>query len=118
MLAVVYVLFTLALYYLHLMPLLFTGLLDGLFFIASIIVPALLGRRRTTLVCDTLENSTSTKLFEGFVALEKQSCTEINAVYGIYIAICLLFVFSSLVCVGLWRQARRDSKRSPLDLEA
>jgi len=116
--ALVYVLVTLAMFYVHKMPLLLTGLIDGLFFIASIIVPALLDKRRGSLVCDTRGKSTSPTFFLGFVELEKQSCTEINAVYGIYIAICVLFAISALDCVGLWLRARRESKKSPVDLEA
>jgi hypothetical protein len=43
------------------------------------------------------------------VAVDKTTCYEIKAVWGLAISLCVLFAFSSLVCVGLWQRIRRES---------
>ncbi|KAK3997919.1 hypothetical protein QBC44DRAFT_46676 [Cladorrhinum sp. PSN332] len=124
-LACVHVVITFILYQVNLMPLLFTGILDGLLFIASIVVAALLGRSFPKLSCGSLNTKhglfTHLQLnknkYSAYVSFDSQSCNDSKAVWGIYIAICLFLIFSSAVCVALWDRVRRDSKKGQLDLE-
>ncbi|RYP33454.1 hypothetical protein DL767_004732 [Monosporascus sp. MG133] len=41
-----------------------------------------------------------------FVAQDQPHCYEIKAVWGLSIALCVLFGFSSIVCAGLWRRIK------------
>ncbi|RYO75939.1 hypothetical protein DL763_010853 [Monosporascus cannonballus] len=41
-----------------------------------------------------------------FVAQDQPHCYEIKAVWGLSIALCVLFGFSSIVCAGLWRRVK------------
>ncbi|KAK4223683.1 hypothetical protein QBC38DRAFT_372649 [Podospora fimiseda] len=125
--ACIYVVTTFILYQVNWMPHLLTGIIDTLFFIASIVVAALLGKRFPKLNCGTLlptKYDLATHLkhnqnkYSAFVTFDKQSCNDSKAVWGIYIALCLLFLVSAPVCVALWNRVRRDSKKGPVDLDA
>lgn len=121
---------TYILYYDNMLPLLFTAILDGMLLIASIVVAALIGKPLSMLNCAVLPAQTSTSLtttnlslpfpvrttsiaktlsYFTFVAVDKPTCYEIKAVWGLAISLCVLFAFSSLVCVGLWQRVRRES---------
>ncbi|KAK4235463.1 hypothetical protein C8A03DRAFT_17808, partial [Achaetomium macrosporum] len=134
--AVVYVVITYILYYDNMLPLLLAGILDGLLLIASIVVASLVGKPLSMLNCKALPVSsdiTSTTFFASvaypvrttiitktlsyltFVTLDQPTCYEIKAVWGLSIALCVLFAFSGLVCVGLWHRIRRGA--APKDLE-
>ncbi|AEO68264.1 uncharacterized protein THITE_2117697 [Thermothielavioides terrestris NRRL 8126] len=138
--SVVYVVITYILYYDNMLPLLFSGILDGLLLIASIVVASLVGKPLPPLDCGalpSLSDTPSTTLFSSsahpirasvitktlsystFVALDQPTCYEIKAVWGLSIALCVLFAFSALVCVGLWHRLRRESGGStaPKDIE-
>jgi hypothetical protein len=138
--SVVYVVITYILYYDNMLPLLFSGILDGLLLIASIVVASLVGKPLPALDCGalpSLSDTPSTTLFSSsahpirasvitktlsystFVALDQPTCYEIKAVWGLSIALCVLFAFSALVCVGLWHRLRRESGGStaPKDIE-
>ncbi len=112
------------------LPLLLTGCLDGLLLIASIVVASLVGKPLSMLNCAALSSSsaltgtsfyssasprirssilTKTLSYLTFVTLDKTTCYEIKAVWGLSIALCVLFAFSALVCVGLWHRVRREA---------
>lgn len=112
------------------LPLLFTAILDGVLLIASIVVAALIGKPLSMLNCAALPpksdasfSAYSTALpfptravsinktlsYFTFVAVDQPTCYKIKAVWGLAIALCVLFSFSLLVCVGLWQRARRES---------
>jgi hypothetical protein len=121
------------------LPLLVTGCLDGLLLIASIVVASLVGKPLSMLNCAALPASSSfgTTLFSStaspirsttitktlpyatFVALDQPTCYEIKAAWGLAIALCVLFAFSGLVCIGLWHRIRRDAAAAtnPKDIE-
>ncbi|KAK7756883.1 hypothetical protein SLS62_000899 [Diatrype stigma] len=44
-----------------------------------------------------------------FVAKDQPHCYEIKAMWGLAIALCVLFAFSSIVCAGLWRRVKGPS---------
>jgi hypothetical protein len=121
------VVITYILYYDNMLPWLFTAILDGALLIASIVVAALIGKPLSMLNCAALPAQTSaslttTSLSSGvrataitktlnyftFVAVDKPTCLEIKAVWGLAISLCVLLAFSSLVCIGLWQRVRRE----------
>jgi hypothetical protein len=122
------------------LPLLVTGCLDGLLLIASIVVASLVGKPLSMLNCAALPASSSftsttffsstgsavrsstitrTLAYKTFVSLDQPTCYEIKAVWGLAIALCVLFAFSALVCIGLWHRIRRDAATAtnPKDIE-
>ncbi|KAK3292970.1 uncharacterized protein B0H64DRAFT_203837 [Chaetomium fimeti] len=140
--SVVYVVITYILYYDSMLPLLFTGIFDGLLLIASIVVASLLGKPLSKLNCAALPTSTGlagtttafistagvpiratiitqTVSYPSFVTLDRTTCYEIKAVWGLSIAHCVLFSFSALVCVGLWHRLRSEAATNtePKDIE-
>ncbi|RYP82138.1 hypothetical protein DL769_001743 [Monosporascus sp. CRB-8-3] len=44
--------------------------------------------------------------YVSFVAQDQPHCYEIKAIWGLSIALCVLFGFSSIVCAGLWRRIK------------
>ncbi|KAL2016808.1 hypothetical protein VTK56DRAFT_2977 [Thermocarpiscus australiensis] len=125
--AVVYVVITYILYYDNMLPLLVTGCLDSLLLIAAIVVASLIGKPLSMLNCAALPAASATNFFSSsayplrasvitktlsyltFVALDQPTCYEVKAVWGLSIALCVLFAFSALVCAGLWHRIRRDA---------
>ncbi|KAK4148901.1 hypothetical protein C8A00DRAFT_38513 [Chaetomidium leptoderma] len=128
--AVIYVVITYILYYDNMLPLLATGILDSLLLIASIVVASLIGKPLSGLNCAGLPASSSltattffvstsspirasvitkTLSYFTFVTLDQPTCYEIKAVWGLSIALCAVFAFSALVCIGLWYRIRRDA---------
>lgn len=128
--AVIYVVITYILYYDNMLPLLFTGILDGALLIATIVVAALIGKPLSKLNCAALPAQANASLstyaaplpftarataitktlnYFTFVAVDKTTCLEIKAVWGLAISLCVLFSFSALVCIGLWQRIRREN---------
>ena len=53
-----------------------------------------------------------------FVGRDQPHCYEIKTVWGLGIALCVLFAFSSIVCAGLWRRIKGPgSSSAPKDVE-
>lgn len=130
--AVIYVVITYILYYDGMLPILMTCIMDGLLLIASIVVAALVGKPLSKLNCAVLPAAageapaatstttyyttvtyhqprqnyelTKTLSYFTFVGVDQHTCYEIKAVWGLSIALCVLFAFSSIVCVCLWRR--------------
>lgn len=128
--AIIYVVITYILYYDNMLPLLFTSIFDGLLLIASIVVATLIGKPLSMLNCAALSARTNASLityyttlpsgvktrslsktlsYFTFVAVDQPTCVEIKAVWGLGIALCVLFAFSALVLVGLWQRIRREN---------
>lgn len=128
--AIIYVVITYILYYDNMLPLLFTSIFDGLLLIASIVVATLIGKPLSKLNCAALSARTNLSLtsyyitlpsgvktrslsktlsYFTFVAVDQPTCIEIKAVWGLGIALCVLFAFSALVLVGLWQRIRREN---------
>ncbi|KAK0725257.1 hypothetical protein B0H67DRAFT_598566 [Lasiosphaeris hirsuta] len=140
--AVIYVVITYILYYDNMLPLLFTAIFDSLLLIASIVVASLIGKPVSMLNCAVLLSKSDTSLttyytsvpfpvranaitktlsYFTFAAADKTTCYEVKAVWGLAIALCVLFAFTSIVCVGLWQRVRREggagSSASAKDIE-
>ncbi|KAK3898848.1 hypothetical protein C8A05DRAFT_46937 [Staphylotrichum tortipilum] len=132
--AVIYIVITYILYYDNMLPLLLTGCLDGLLLIASIVVASLVGKPLSMLNCAALSSSsaltgtsfyssaspqirssilTKTLSYLTFVTLDQTTCYEIKAVWGLAIALCVLFAFSALVCNAQQQQPQQAWNRAP-----
>jgi hypothetical protein len=56
--------------------------------------------------------------FLAFVGQDQPHCMQVKAVWGLCIALCVLFAFSALVCGGLWRRVKGSSQNAaPKDIE-
>lgn len=116
------------------LPLLVAGILDLVVLVAFIIVDATVGKPLSTLSCESLPEAgapaassfftfvtgygyqTSATRYQGYlqlIAVDQPHCYEIKAVWGLGIALTVLFSFSALVCVGLWHRIRRASGGAP-----
>ena len=63
-------------------------------------------------------NKKPTVDYLSFVARDQPHCYEIKTVWGLGIALCVLFAFSSIVCAGLWRRVKGPgSSAADKDLE-
>lgn len=121
------------------LPLLIAGGLDLTVLVAFIVVAVTIGKPLSALQCELLPEpvssatvvvtsitgrsyeSAATK-YQSYLALittDQPHCYEIKAVWGLGIALAVLFAFSMLVCVGLWHRLRRatGAGAGPKDLE-
>ncbi|KAI1864100.1 uncharacterized protein JN550_009120 [Neoarthrinium moseri] len=139
--ASLYIAITYILYYDGLLPLLIAGVFDFLLLIATIVVAATVGKPLSKLTCEILPAAGTSTITSGstfvasttgvsyrsiltkavdyftFVAVDQPHCYEIKAVWGLSIALCVLFAFSCLICIGLWRRVKSTSAAAPKDIE-
>ncbi|KAI1347531.1 hypothetical protein F5Y01DRAFT_243735 [Xylaria sp. FL0043] len=128
-----YVAISYILYYDGMLPLLIATGLDFSLLIALIVVAVTIGKPLSMLQCQLLPESTSTSetfvtyitgrsyesaaaKYNSYLALittDQPHCYEIKAVWGLGIALTVLFAFSALVCVGLWHRIRRANGPAP-----
>ncbi|KAI1492576.1 hypothetical protein F5X96DRAFT_691178 [Biscogniauxia mediterranea] len=125
--ATLYVAISYILYYDGLLPLLVASGIDMCLLVASIVVAVTIGKPLSLLNCDVLPDPSSSSADEIFtvsistsrrsaltnyntylslITIDKPHCYEVKAVWGFAIALCVLFAFSGLVCVGLWQRGR------------
>ena len=141
-----YVAITYILYYDGMLPLLITAGCDMGLLIAAIVVSVTVGRPLSMLTCENLPKTTANPFefvttattyaatnansvasrgvlsrainYFAYVAVDQAHCYEIKAVWGLSIALCVLFAFSGLVSVGLWRRVKASAAPVGKDLEA
>ncbi|KAI1205582.1 uncharacterized protein F4807DRAFT_275398 [Annulohypoxylon truncatum] len=134
--ATLYVSISYILYYDGLLPLLVAGGIDFALLVASIVVAVTIGKPLSMLKCELLpqpaettqtftvsisarDASAATK-YNNYLALittDQPHCYEIKAVWGLSIALCVLFAFSGVICVGLWRRIKSGGAGAPKDIE-
>jgi len=112
------------------LPLLVASGFDGVLLIAAVVIAAVIGKPLPELTCSRLLNTnvltitatpfsyvahpirtttiSKTLSYPIFVSLSKSTCMESKAVWGLYIALCILLAFSSFVCLALWHRVRRS----------
>ncbi|KAI1743261.1 hypothetical protein F4680DRAFT_371508 [Xylaria scruposa] len=133
-----YVAISYILYYDGMLPLLVAGGLDFALLVALIVVSVTIGQPLSTLQCELLPEPVSSATtfittitgrsyqnaaarYNSYLALittDQPHCYEIKAVWGLGIALAVLFSFSALVCVGLWHRLRRaNGADAPKDVE-
>ncbi|KAI0097901.1 hypothetical protein GGR51DRAFT_454577 [Nemania sp. FL0031] len=133
-----YVAISYILYYDGMLPLLVAGGLDLALFVAFIVVAVTVGKPLSALQCQLLPESvsaatvvvtsltgrgyeTAATRYQSYLALittDQPHCYEIKAVWGLGIALAVLFSFSTLVCVGLWHRIRRAAAAPAKDVES
>ncbi|KAI3334098.1 hypothetical protein F4824DRAFT_225001 [Ustulina deusta] len=136
-----YVAISYILYYDGMLPLLVAGGLDFSLLVALIVVAVTIGKPLSMLQCELLPESVSAAApfvayvtgrsytsaaasYNSYLALittDQPHCYEIKAVWGLGIALAVLFAFSALVCVGLWHRIRRangPAAAPPKDIES
>ncbi|KAI0184481.1 hypothetical protein EV127DRAFT_228987 [Xylaria flabelliformis] len=135
-----YVAISYILYYDGMLPLLVAGGLDFALLVALIVVSVTIGQPLSRLQCELLPEPVSSTTsfiatitgrsyenaaarYNSYLALittDQPHCYEIKAVWGLGIALAVLFSFSALVCVGLWHRLRRANGAGapPKDVES
>lgn len=119
------------------LPLFIAGGLDFSLLVALIVVAVTIGKPLSMLPCAVLPESvapaapfvtsvagrsyeSAAARYNSYLALittDQPHCYEIKAVWGLGIALSVLFAFSALVCVGLWRRLR-GAAAPPKDVES
>ncbi|OJJ34452.1 hypothetical protein ASPWEDRAFT_29597 [Aspergillus wentii DTO 134E9] len=128
--AVIYCAISFILFLDDILPFLACAIMDGLFLIAVIVVAVIIGRPLSYLRCDVIanitgENSTAyafaTNLdsylahiggkvnYKNWIGASRGVCLEAKSIWGLSIALCILFFFSVISCVCLWRQKKAAS---------
>jgi hypothetical protein len=121
------------------LPLLIAATLDLALLIALIVVAVTIGKPLSQLQCELLPQpasptatfvaSITARIYEtaaakyysylALITTDQPHCFEIKAVWGLSIALSVLFSFSALICVGLWHRIRRANGAGapPKDIE-
>jgi hypothetical protein len=107
--------------------------MDAALLIAVIVVACVVGKPVSYLSCKSFPKKGNTanfinSLFENvsharsnsfeWVDPDQASCYEIKAVWGLSIALCVLFAFSAITTICLWRRIKGPSQpQPPKDIE-
>ncbi|KAL3422177.1 hypothetical protein PVAG01_06333 [Phlyctema vagabunda] len=115
--SVLYCAITYILYFDSLLPFLVNTILDSLLLIAVIVVAVTVGKPLSYLDCAALPSKGTTSSFIASVGANmskinywvwagasKTTCYEMKAVWGLSIALCILFSFSAVTSACLWRR--------------
>jgi len=122
--AVLYVAITYILYFDSLLPFLISAGMDGLLLIAVIVVAVTVGKPLSYLNCAALPSKGATSSFLDSVGknmskinywvwagASRTTCFEMKAIWGLSIALCILFAFSAICSVCLWRRQNMYVKK-------
>ncbi|KAL3479066.1 hypothetical protein BJX99DRAFT_90263 [Aspergillus californicus] len=126
--ATIYTIITSILYIDDILPFHVSGIIDFLLLIAVIVVAVLLGRPLSYLECseigDNLGDDGSSAYtfathlssylgslsgsvdYRSWVGTSQGVCVEAKSVWGLSIAMCIMFFFSAICCAVMWRQKR------------
>lgn len=131
--AVLYVAITTILYLDSILPLIATTALDTAALIAVIIVAVTIGKPLSYLDCAALPSTggTTSSFLDSvganmskvnywvWAGASKTTCFEMKSIWGLSIALCILFAFSATCTVCMWNKKRRDEKAAapPKDVE-
>lgn len=126
---IIYCIITLICYADNILPFLFTTASDSLVLVALIVVAAVVGKPLTYLNCRAIGDedqvasawdlTTALKdtpsqsdglLYIKLVDTSRTTCLELKAVWGLSIALCILFTFSTLSSIMLWRRKPTATK--------
>ncbi|OQE29507.1 hypothetical protein PENSTE_c002G06163 [Penicillium steckii] len=124
---VVYCIISCILFFDDILPFLPSALADFLVLIALIVVAVIMGKPLSYLKCSTLSElgfkdatvyAFSSKIsgyiaeingkigYQSWIGASKAICLETKAIWGLSIALCILFFFSSICSICLWRQKK------------
>ncbi|RMZ81898.1 hypothetical protein DV738_g1951, partial [Chaetothyriales sp. CBS 135597] len=129
--AVLYCAVTVILFLDNLLPYLVSTVVDGLFLIALLVVAVVVGKPVSYLDCKKLADvstATSSALdftsalgsslsqdggkidYARWIGTSTATCYEMKSIWGLSIALCVLFAFSAICSVGLWRRAAAQAQ--------
>ncbi|KAI8957610.1 hypothetical protein F5Y11DRAFT_352388 [Daldinia sp. FL1419] len=129
--ATLYVSISYILYYDELLPLLIAGGIDLALLVATIVVAVTIGKPLSLLKCELLPQpipptqtftmsisarnyASAAARYNSYLALittDQPHCYEVKAVWGLSIALCVLFAFSAVICIGLWRRTKAPATK-------
>ncbi|KAI1609157.1 hypothetical protein EDD37DRAFT_141333 [Exophiala viscosa] len=129
--AVLYCAITLILYLDSILPFLISTGIDSLFLIALVVVSVVVGKPLSYLNCqvlDEISNATSSAFdftsalgnslnkdgkvnYSQWIGTSKSTCLEMKSIWGFSIALCILFTFSAVSTICLWKR----TKQAPAD---
>ncbi|KAL2824819.1 hypothetical protein BDW59DRAFT_83304 [Aspergillus cavernicola] len=130
--AVIYTIITSILFIDDILPFLYSGILDSLILIAVIVVAVIIGKPLSYLECgeigdilrgDSGDDSSSAYTFathlssylgslsgavdyQSWVGASQGVCVEAKSIWGLSIAMCIMFFFTAVCCACLWRQKK------------
>ncbi|KAL8924183.1 MAG: hypothetical protein Q9172_002805 [Xanthocarpia lactea] len=130
--AVLYCAITYILYIDNTLPFLITTGLDGMLLIALIVVAVVVGKPLSYLNCNVIGSSSvsqstyqlglelkksfskegSKVQYSNWIGASKITCYEMKAIWGLSIALCVLFAFSAICSVCLWRRSKTVAPKS------
>ncbi|KAL6252849.1 hypothetical protein RBB50_000568 [Rhinocladiella similis] len=125
--SVLYCAITLILYLDSILPFLVSTGIDSLFLIALIVVSVVVGRPLSYLNCQNLDknsNATSSAYdftsalgnslnksgkvnYTQWIGTSKSTCLEMKSIWGLSIALCILFTFSAVSTICLWKRTKQ-----------
>ncbi|KAL8856281.1 MAG: hypothetical protein Q9178_007118 [Gyalolechia marmorata] len=130
--AVLYCAITYILYIDNTLPFLITTGMDGMLLIALIVVAVVVGKPLSYLNCNVIGSSSvsqstyqlglelkksfskegSKVQYSNWIGASKVTCYEMKAIWGLSIALCVLFAFSAICSVCLWRRSKTVAPKS------
>ncbi|KAL8907208.1 MAG: hypothetical protein Q9171_005960 [Xanthocarpia ochracea] len=130
--AVLYCAITYILYIDNTLPFLITTGMDGMLLIALIVVAVVVGKPLSYLNCNVIGSSSvsqstyqlglelkksfskegSKVQYSNWIGASKVTCYEMKAIWGLSIALCVLFAFSAVCSVCLWRRSKTVAPKS------
>jgi len=130
--AVLYCAITVILFLDNILPFLISTILDGLFLIAVIVVAVALGKPLSYLNCKVIGEVTGAASsayaftaalgnsldkdgkiqYNDWIGTSKSTCLEMKSIWGLSIALCILFTFSAISSLCLWRRGKQVAPKS------
>jgi hypothetical protein len=108
------------------LPFLASSILDSALLIAVIVVAVTTGKPLSYLDCGVLPYKGVTSAFISSVGqnmskvnywvwagASRTTCYEMKAIWGLSIALCILFAFSGVCTTFMWKQLRAEEKAAP-----
>lgn len=128
----IYVAVSYILYWDFMLPMLIGTGADAVVLIMVIVVAVIVGKPVSYLKCQSFSDKGNTANFIDslyhnvknhndnvfkWVDPDKATCFEVKALWGLSIALCILFAFSSITCLCLWRRMKPSHAEPPKDFE-
>ncbi|KAL4949018.1 hypothetical protein BDW69DRAFT_83084 [Aspergillus filifer] len=131
--SVIYCIITSILFIDDILPFLAAGILDGLLLIAVIVVAVIIGKPLSYLECGDIIGDILSKRdddgssaytfathlssylgnlsgkvdYKAWIGASKGVCIEAKSIWGLSIAMCIMFFFTAICCVCLWRAKKK-----------
>lgn len=128
--AVLYCAITVILFLDNILPFLANTIIDGLFLVALTVVSVVVGKPVSYLNCqvlDDMSNTTSSAYdftsalgsslsqdggkidYSNWIGTSKTTCLEVKSIWGLSIALCVLFTFSAICSSCLWKRSKSSA---------